>query len=156
MRSPDTSKPPFHARNKTERAEMKHYVLARLYENDWLVDDANRHWEPVPIDTYALAKAAARRGNLQPLAKILITVMNDPGITDFLAVPRRERGRRVNPFKQYGDEGVVETVRRIRQIRREDFGLVKRDRQYDLSAEAIAGEVYGLDERVVKQLMKKA
>jgi hypothetical protein len=163
MRSPDTSKPPFHAKNQIERQEMKEYLLARLYEDDGQLDD-DRDWESMRllpqrpgVDPYIKAKRAARRGNLQPLAKILSTVMDDPEIADFLAAPPRGRGKPSvsNPYRQFFRGGVIDMVRRIRKIWRIDYGLVKRDRQYDDSAEKIAGEIYGLSEHAVLQIMKK-
>ena len=165
MRTPDQYLPPFHASNEAERQEMKDYILFRMYADDGL--DDNRDWSaPLPDDAaiavaYARAKSAARNGNLKPLAKMLSDIMDDQEITDFLAVPRRGRGRRpsrANFFRDYWRDGVIDTVRRIRQIWREDFGQVKRDRQYDDSAEKIAAEIHGhgLDERAVRQIMKKA
>jgi hypothetical protein len=165
MRAPDQSLPPFHARNEAERQDMKDYLCCRMYADDGA--DEHRDWyAPLPPDAafaaaLCSAKSAARNGNLQPLAKLLSTVMGDREITDFIAVPPRGRGRqpsRADHFRQYGREGIIDTVRRIRQIWREDFGRVKRNRQYDDSAEKIAAEIlgHGLDEQAVRQLMKKA
>lgn len=142
---------------------MKEYVLGRLYEDDVLDDDRDLELlRLLPgIDAYATAKAAARNGNLKPLAKILSAAMDDPEIVAFLAVPPRGRGRRPScPFEWFARsgviDGVIDTVRRIRKIWRQDFGRVKRDRQYDDSAEKIAAEIYGLSEHAVRQIMKKA
>jgi hypothetical protein len=155
MRSPDQMKPLFHASNDADRKEMKDYIFFRLYADDGLNDD--RHGEPLPTDAYTLAKVAARNGNLKPLAKILSAAMDDPEIVAFLAVPPRGRGRRPSrPFKRFARSGVIDIVRRIRKIWREDFGQVKRDRQYDDSAEKIAGEIYHMSERTVRMIMKKA
>jgi hypothetical protein len=163
MRSADQLKPPFHASNEAERQEMKNYILCRMYTDDGFEEHCD--WSaPLPNDAafahaYLGAKTAARNGNLKPLAKLLSKVMGDPEIVAFLTVPPRPRGRRPSRaeiFRAYGNEGVIDTVRRIRQIWREDFGQVKRDRQYDDSAEKIAAEICGLDEQVVRQIMKKA
>jgi hypothetical protein len=158
MRSPNQLKPPFHARNESDRVAMKEYVLGRLYEDDVLNDDRDLELlRLLPgIDAYATAKAAARNGNLKPLAKILSAAMDDPGLVAFLAVPPRCRGKPSCPFKRFARRGVIDTVRRIHTIWRQDFGQKKRDRRNDDSAEKIAAEIYGLSEHAVRQIMKKA
>jgi hypothetical protein len=144
---------------------MKNYLCCRMYADDG--GDEHRDWSaPLPPDAafasaYAQAKSAARNGNLQPLAKLLATVMDDQEIADFIAVPPHGRGRRpsrADHFRQYGREGIIDTVRRIRAIWREDYGQVKRNRQFDDSAEKLAAEIHGhgLDEQAVLQIMKKA
>jgi hypothetical protein len=168
--------PPFHARNETDRAEMKAYLIARLYEHDPYYDlDQPGAYEAQAIlsrdayatlsrdDPYPAAKRAARKGNLRPLSELLSHVLDDPEIVAFLAVPPRGRGKRKNDRRRQlsllirsSETLVVQMVRRIRQIWREDFGRVNRDSQYDESAEKIAGSVSGLSEKAVLQIMKKA
>jgi hypothetical protein len=163
--------PPFHADNEADRVAMREYVLGRVFEDvdqDYvrarLLEAAdNRKRQPLPDDVYASAKRAAREGNLQPLGELLSVVMDDPEIVAFLAVPPRGRGKRKNNrqrqllfLERAANTTVVDLVRGIRQIWREDFGKVKRNSQYDESAEKIAGYVYGLSEQAVLQIMKKA
>jgi hypothetical protein len=162
--------PPFHARNEADRAAMKAYLIARLYEHDPYYDldqpgayeaqaTLSRDTYEVQSDPYATAKQAARKGNLKPLGELLSAVLDDPEIPAFLAVPPRGRGKRKNDRRQWAVRyyrlEVINTVRRIRQIWREDFGRVKRNIQYDDSAEKIAGEIHGLSEDQVLQIMKK-
>ena len=79
---------------------MKAYVFCRLYADDGC--DDGRDLSLIRGDSaYTMAKVAARRGDLKPLIKILSKLMNDPGIADFIAVPRQGRGRRSNPFEVY-------------------------------------------------------
>jgi hypothetical protein len=142
---------------------MREYVLGRLFED---AHTNNRKPQLLPVspdDVYASAKRVARGGNLQPLGELLSHVMDDPEIVTFLAVPPRGRGKRKNDRRRQlfllirsSETLVVETVRGIRQIWREDFGQVKRDSRYDESAEKIAGSVSGLSEQAVLQIMKKA
>jgi hypothetical protein len=164
--------PPFHARNEADRVAMREHVLGRFFEDPdnreyvlaRLFEDAcNRKRQPLPDDVYANAKRAARQGNLQPLAELLSTVMDDPEIVAFLAVPPRGRGKRKDDrrrqiffLKRASETTLIELVRGIRQIWREDFGKVKRDSRFDDSAEKIAGYVYRLSEHEVLQIMKKA
>lgn len=154
--------PPFHASNEADRDAMREHVLSRLFEDD--ID--NRNWERIktlPLqasDIFASEKRAARKGNVQPLAELLSTVMDDPEIAAFIAMPPRGRGKRKNDrlhrLKKAVEKEVIDTVRRVRQIWREDFGKVKRDRNFDESAEKIAAYVYRLSEDEVLQIMRKA
>jgi hypothetical protein len=46
---------------------------------------------------YAVAKFSARGGDLEPLRIILVNIMRDPEIAEFIAEPRRPRGRQRRP-----------------------------------------------------------
>ena len=46
---------------------------------------------------YAVAKFSARCGDLEPLRIILANIMRDPEIAEFIAEPRRPRGRQRRP-----------------------------------------------------------
>jgi hypothetical protein len=155
-------KPPFHASNEAEREEMWVYILSRLCEEEDRGDlpQANPQEQKAILKrlTYKTAKSAARRGNLEPLAKHLTAITGDSEIAAFLRVPARGRGKRKDQeivfFGRYSRSEVIDTVRRIRQIWRDEFGRVKRDPGFDDSAEKIASELHGLSEDEVQQIMK--
>ena len=174
-------RPPFHAENEADRLAMKEFLLWRLFKDDArddgqdkalarLCEELQSGWEALSLwrlrqsgGTYAAAKSAARTGNIQPLGEFLSDITGDSEIVAFLRVPPRGRGKRKNDrrrqaflYKRYFRSIIIETVRHIRQIWREDYGLVKRQERFDDSAEKIAGEIYGLSEDEVKQIMKKA
>ena len=153
--------PPFHARNEADRAAMRDYVFGRWFEPS--LREPTRELIRLRNDPYSDAKRAARKGNLQPLGELLSAVMDDPEIVAFLAVPPRGRGKRKDSrqrqllfLERASELPLIDLVRGIRQIWREDFGKVKRDPRSDEFAEKIAGYVYGLSERAVQQIMKKA
>jgi hypothetical protein len=150
-------KPPFHASNDADREAMKRYLATHpaFRVASEMVMQAAETILPSG-DAYEDAKRAARFfGDMQPLAAILSTTMHDPEIAAFLTVPKKRRGRHLNQGEQTYRDAVITAVRVIRQIWRDDFGQVKRNRQFDDSAEAIVAELFGYTEQQVRTIMKK-
>ena len=123
--------------------ELLERVLYRLYEDDDLAPEPDwellRRLPPLPFkalakDCYDSAKRSTRDGNLKPLGKLLSAITGDPDIVAFLAVPRRKRGQRRYKgffFERYDRSRVIETVRKIRQILRDETGKAYRRRGED-------------------------
>jgi hypothetical protein len=160
-------KPPFKARNECDRLAFRDYVIARLLESDQN-DERYKHWDgtvpPIPPETRRQAvldwaKQEARLGNPDPLRKIVSEVLSDPEIAEFICRPKRKRGQRNHVglgFREFHRSIVIDTVRRIRELLREDFGTVKRRPEYGFSVEEIAGEIFRRPPDEIAQIMKKA
>jgi hypothetical protein len=91
--------PRFVTRNKRERDALSAWTMARLHQLDEHAQEGRLYYlllEPVvhARREYAVAKSSARFGNLQPLRAFLVTIMGDAEIAEFIAEPRRPRGRR--------------------------------------------------------------
>jgi hypothetical protein len=141
------------------------HVLARLYEDDaWLEEHRTPPMPPTwprgfPASLrYAAAKQQARSGNVEPLRKLVVAATGDPEIGEFIVKPRGTRGARLDlkasaPFRRYGEEGIIATVRRIRQILREETGKLY---GHTSSVEEIAAELFQTEPEKIRQIMKKA
>jgi hypothetical protein len=159
--------------------ELVELVKARLQiEDDAQVsegdaDDAYRDqqimdWHPANPTPEATArnrmwrnaKMLARRGNVEPLRKILTQMTGDPDIADFITAPpapsrpKYVRRNAPNPFypKDEQRRDQVEMLRRIRQIVQQEIDRI-RDTQ-NLVIE-IAAEVMGCPQREIKELIKR-
>jgi hypothetical protein len=158
-------KPPFKARNKRDRLAFRDYVISRLLVRDQY-DERYEHWDgtvpslPPEARRKAVldwAKQEARLGKPEPLRKIVSEVMSDPEIAEFICRPKRKRGQRNHlGFREFARLTVIDTVRRIRDILREDFCAVNRRPEYGFSVEEIAGEIFRRPASEIAQIMKKA
>jgi hypothetical protein len=161
-------KPPFKARNERDRLAFRDYVIWRLVASDQYATELTneRYGTSPPVPPEALRKAVlhrakdeARRGDPELLRKIVSTVMSDPEIAEFISRPKRKRGQRNHvhlPFRKFGRSIVIDTVWRIKDILRQDFGAVNRRPEYGFSVEEIAGEIFRRPPGEIAQIMKKA
>jgi hypothetical protein len=107
---------------------------------------------------YAVAKSSARGGNLEALRAFFVSITGDPEIAEFIAEPRRPRGRRrpqktVEPnILRASKHSAVVTVDRVRQIWRRRHREWKRS---DRLAVEIAAEYCGLSEDEVEEALKR-
>jgi hypothetical protein len=107
------------------------FVLSDLYADD-IRDQGYTDIVP-PQHAYQFAKQSARRGDLGPLRKFLTSMLRDPEIADFIAVPKGPRVRRdrSRPFKELVEHHAAETIKRVRKIailQRETLGMAPPDR----------------------------
>jgi hypothetical protein len=155
--------PPFYTRDKRARDLLKAWTIAQL----WLLDeeaDAGRRYDLLLTPEgrartqYAVAKSSARCGDLKPLRAFLVSLLRDPEIAEFIAEPRRPRGRRrpqktVKPFILRASKySAVVTVKRVQQIWQRQYRKWKRR---DRLAMEIAAEYCGLSEDEVEEALKR-
>jgi hypothetical protein len=155
--------PPFDTRDRRARIALKEWTIAWL----WLLDeeaDAGRRYDLLLTPEgrarteYAVAKSSARYGNLEALRALLVRDIGDPEIAEFIAKPRRPRGRRrpqktVKPnILRASKHSAVVTVKRVQQIWKRQCGKWKR---HDRLAMEIAAENCGLSEDEVEEALKR-
>jgi hypothetical protein len=131
--------PRFDTRNKRERDALAAWTMARLHQFDEDAQEGRRYdllgtpeWGA--RTEYAVAKSSARSGNLEALRAFFVSITGDPEIAEFIAEPRRPRGRRrpqktVKPFILRASKySAVVTVKRVQQIwkRQYRFFLTRR------------------------------
>jgi hypothetical protein len=155
--------PPFDTRDKRARIALKEWTIARLWQLDEEADAGRRYDllltpEGRARTQYVVAKSSARCGNLEALRAFLISITGDPEIAEFIAEPRRPRGRRrpqktVEPsILRASKYSAVVTVKRVRQIWQRQYRKWKRS---DRLAEEIAAEYCGLSEDEVEEALKR-
>jgi hypothetical protein len=90
--------PPWKARNAAEQQEMIGAVVAELLIEDEHAETLIMRWDGTMATEAAFraalytAKASARRGNLEPLRRLLSDL--DPELAEFINAPPRVRGQR--------------------------------------------------------------
>jgi hypothetical protein len=162
-------RPRFKARDERDRLAFRDYVIGRLHEDERHLREESEGLlggSRPPVSSEARrkdeldkAKQLARAGDPEPLRKIVAADMRDTEIAEFIYAPKRARGQRDHvglAYREFSKSIVIDTVRRIRQILREDFGAVKRRADYGFSVEEIAGEVHRMIAEEVQKIMKKA
>jgi hypothetical protein len=163
---------------KGDREAMIEFVIGEYWRRDQdanaMIDQWDGTFPPVPLEQHrkALSEAMrqASRDNLEPLRRLIAAAVvavagDDPGIAKFINAPpprRYQHRRRGKPFdwEQWADASrknqAVEAVNKIREIWRDHYGKWKRHREDKLSAEEIAGLIFGLTEAEVKRAVKDA
>ena len=160
-------KPPWRASNPRDREWMIVWVLDQLDQ-----DDAEQeYWDNKLAETRDLellrkvpvrkvprlerAKESARQGDLAPLRQLF------PQIAEFIAVPKRPRGQRrsyprdpIKAIKLYGQEPLVDDVKRVRALWKRYYKPSKRRSTDGATAEEIVARRYGCTEEKVADALK--
>jgi hypothetical protein len=130
--------PPWKARNAAEQQEMIGAVVAELLIEDEHAETLIMRWDGTMATEAAFraalytAKASARRGNLEPLRRLLSDL--DPELAEFINAPPRVRGQRRPRLRSWEqrranaeDSRQARDAERVRAIwRREYRGRWKR------------------------------
>jgi hypothetical protein len=151
--------------------ELLALVYFRLHDGD-VDDDRMQDWHtahPASPEVaarnlkrfhYSNAKDLARRGNVEPLRKILTQLTGDPDIANFItappAPPRPKYARKdaSNPFynKHAERQQQAETLRRIRQIIQQEMGTTRNTSALVID---ITRKVTGWSRDEILELMKR-
>jgi hypothetical protein len=155
--------PPFDTRDERARISLKNWTIAQLRLLDE-AEDAGRRYDLLETRKgrarreYSVAKSSARRGNLARLREFLVRLMDDPEIAQFIAEPRRPRGRRrpqmapKQSISFYSKHLAVVTVKRVRQIWERQYHKWKRS---DRLAIEIAANYCEVSEEEVEEALKR-
>jgi hypothetical protein len=149
-----------------DKDDLLAFVYSRLYADD---DDRLEKWLATapPKDVvawqakhaYSFAKQQARKGDLEPLRKILVDLTGDSSLAEFIARPARPSWPKhvrkdyagARPFKDFAREIQGDTVRRIRELVPEKTGG---HRNSGLVIE-IAAKVLKCPEEEIREIIKR-
>jgi hypothetical protein len=141
--------------------ELLTLVRSRLYDDG--DDDRLHNWlatqSPTPpeVVAYRLAKHQARDGNLEQLRKILTELTGDKDIADFIAQPpwpkhARQDYARQKPFERLESRVQGDTVRRIREIIKEETGKARVEAELVVE---IAAKVLECSQDEIREIIKR-
>jgi hypothetical protein len=135
--SSPTALPPWQATSERERQQMVEWVIEQLNGQDaeydmlqYALDEERDYYAPLPVEEQCRLrfKEAIRRARRHDDVELLRRLY--PEIAEFIHPPKRPRGRRRSYPKdvwgRYAADGIVDDVKRVRELWRVNYGKWKR------------------------------